>query len=68
MGAAAGAGGTWAPSQKRAANGRRRRSGRHVGVAAEAGGTWAPPQERSARGRCCSGTAAVIESHGVETQ
>ena len=49
MGTTAGAGGTWAPPQERAARGRRRRSGRHKGAAAEAGGTWVPLQKRAAR-------------------
>jgi hypothetical protein len=39
VGSVAEAGVTWAPSQKRAAQGRRHRSGRHVGAAAKAGGT-----------------------------
>jgi hypothetical protein len=40
VGAVVEACGTWAPSQKRAARGRRCRSGQHEGAAAGAGGTW----------------------------
>jgi len=49
VGAVAEAGGKRALPQKRAAQGRRRRSGQYMGATAEAGGTWAPLQKRATR-------------------